>query len=37
MVPEVKMQHSDFEKAIKEGQKLVILDELVLDVAKFID
>jgi len=31
------MGQSEFEQAIKSGRKLVILDELVLDVELFID
>ena len=37
VVPEASMGRAEFEKAISEGRKLVILDELVLDVEKFID
>ena len=31
------MSRSEFDKAINRGRKLVIMDELVLDVEKFID
>jgi len=31
------MNKDEFDKLIGEGRKLVILDELVLDVEKFID
>ena len=35
--PEAAMSKTEFEKAIANGRKLVLLDELVLDITKFID
>ena len=35
--PEAAMSKIEFDKAIANGRKLVLIDELVLDVTKFID
>ena len=37
VIPEASMSKTEFDKAIADGRKLVILDELVLDVGKFVD
>jgi len=37
IIPEDGMKKNEFDKAIQDGRKLVILDEMVLDVEKFID